>query len=67
MTDYIPDYTEQFNRHEARLASELERYPECAWCGEHITTESLFDIDDMLYHPECAVECFKKDTEDYID
>lgn len=43
----------------------LNKKPICCRCGRHIQDENLFDINDELYHEECAFDEFRKWTEDY--
>ena len=43
------------------------RLPICERCGEHIQDENLWDIDGVLYCPECAKEEFERQTENYIE
>ncbi len=44
----------------------LARRPVCSFCGQPIQEDDLFDIKGDLYHVNCAVESFQKNTEDYI-
>lgn len=62
---YVPDNYDAFERHEADQEAQLERCPKCAYCGEPIQEDYLFDIDGELYHEDCAKELFRKDTENY--
>lgn len=67
MTDYIPDYTEQFNRYEAEREAAISHYPKCDYCGERILDEFLFDLEGDIVCEGCMKEHFRKHTEDYID
>ena len=67
MPDYIPDYTEQFNRYEAERESAISHYPKCDYCDEPILDDYLFDFDGDLCCHACLEEHFMKCTEDYID
>lgn len=62
----IPDNLDAFNRHEARQEAQLARMPKCEKCGDYIQDDDLFDIDGVLYHEDCAVDLFRKSTENYI-
>ena len=42
----------------------LSMLPVCAFCGHPIQDETLFDINGELYHENCAIEEFRKWTED---
>ena len=43
----------------------LEKLPTCCRCQHKIQSDALFDIDGRLYHEECAIEEYRKWTEDY--
>ena len=62
----MEDAYSQFKSRERRLEAWLRKRPVCCYCGEHIQDEQLFDIEGELYHEECLVANFRKDTEDYI-
>ncbi len=42
------------------------RLPTCGGCGEKITGEYLYDVDDELFCEECFNERYRKNVEDYI-
>ncbi len=42
-----------FDRYEADREAELEKLPECAYCGERITEAFAFHIDGEWYHKDC--------------
>lgn len=62
----MEDAYSHFKSRERRQEAWLRKRPVCCYCGEHIQDEKLFDIEGELYHEECLVENFRKDTEDYI-
>lgn len=66
MSQYIPDYTDLFNEHEARQQRWEDKYPKCDSCGKRITTEKFFNVDGTYYCLDC-MEDFKVDTEDYME
>jgi len=45
---------------------ELERLPKCSECGERITDDECWVVNDEIYCPECAEKNFRKWTEDYM-
>ena len=63
----IPDNYDQFLKHDREEAKWLDSLPKCDYCGEPIQDDDLFDIDDVLYHMDCAKEEFMKPTENYVD
>lgn len=62
----MEDAYSQWQSRECRQEAWLRKRPVCCYCGEHIQDEQLFDIEGELYHEECLVANFRKDTEDYI-
>ena len=42
-----------FDRYEQDREAELEKLPECAYCGEKITDAYAFHIDGEWYHKDC--------------
>ena len=42
-----------FDRYETERERELERCPECSYCGEKITDAFAFHIDGEWYHKDC--------------
>lgn len=59
------DNYDVWEAHESELEAERSKYPVCAYCGEPITDEVLFDVSGELYHKKCAVHEFCKYTDDY--
>lgn len=55
-----------FEEYDAERESELESLPVCAWCGEFIQTEFLYEVADGLVCENCMDEC-KHSTENYTD
>ena len=60
------DPLEDFARHDAEQARELEKLPICAECGEPIQTEECYEINDELVCPDCLEYHYRKEVEDYI-
>ena len=58
--DFYRDYEEE-------QAKELEKYPKCSVCGEYITDEYYFDINDEFMCEECLKDNFRKSVDDYIE
>ena len=62
----LPDYTDLQEQHDKELEDELDKYPVCEWCHEHITDEDLWLINDGIICKECLDYYFKRKTEDYV-
>ena len=56
---------EMESRRTDQAEAELDKLPTCEHCREKIQDEHLIDIDDFLYHEECFLGLYRKDTEDY--
>lgn len=61
---YIPDYYDLHDRYEAEREKELEKLPECCYCGEHIQQDYAYCINDEWICDDC-IDFFRKavDTE----
>lgn len=55
-----------FDRWEAEREAELERLPECTYCGDKIQDDYLYEINDELICERCLRENFRKETNDYV-
>ena len=55
----IPDIEDIYDAYERRQAQELEKYPKCEWCENHITDERLYVIDGELVCEKCIEERHK--------
>lgn len=64
---YCPDNYDLYTAHEARQQRELERLPVCSECDNPIQTEKFFLINDEFICPQCLIDNYRKDTEDYIE
>ena len=68
---YCPDNYDAFVWHEAEREREEKEWrsklPECSECGEKITDEDCYEINDELICPECIEANHKKRTENYMD
>ena len=63
---YSDDPIRDFLRHEAKRERELEKFPECSECGEKITDEYLYEINDELICEECLNRYHRRSVDDYI-
>ena len=45
---------------------QLERLPECSYCGEKIQKEFLYCINDEVICEDCLNDHFRKSVDDYI-
>lgn len=62
---YCPDNYDQFKKKDKLDSDWLRSLPVCEYCGHEIQDEKLLDLDGSLYHVDCALAEFQKDTEDY--
>ena len=58
--DYIPDYNEICDRHDAKEQAKLDNLPKCVYCDEAITSEYLFDLDGDITCESCLVLRYRK-------
>lgn len=63
---YCPDNLDMFERHEAEREAELQKLPECDYCGEYVTGEHFFLINDEVICPDCLNEHFRKDVSEHV-
>lgn len=49
----LPDNYDLWVQHEQDREAELERCPECSYCGEKISDAFAFRIDGEWYHKDC--------------
>ena len=61
--DPVADYA----RWEAEQARDLAKLPICADCGEPITDDHFFLINDECICPACLDAGYRKWTDDYIE
>ena len=66
MSDYIPDYAEQYAEYEARLEREAKKLPKCDCCGERIFTEQFYNIEGNYICEEC-IRDYLVYTEEYME
>ena len=57
---YVPDVYDQWERHEQKQQSEMDKLPECCYCDEPIQDEYCYEINDELICVECLNEHFIK-------
>ena len=58
--DFYRDYEEEQEK-------ELEKYPVCSVCGEYITDEHYYDINDEFMCEECLKDNFRKSVDEYLE
>ncbi len=63
---YIPDYNDLHDRYEAEREKELEKLPECCYCGEHIQQDYAYCINDEWICDDC-IDFFRKSVESFIE
>jgi formylmethanofuran dehydrogenase subunit E len=63
----LPDNYDLWERHDRERERELEKYPLCDNCREHITDEHFYNINGTFICETCLNEDFRKRTEDYME
>lgn len=53
-------------RYEAEITRELTRRPICFNCGEHIQSETFYEINNRIVCPDCLESDYARSVEDYI-
>ena len=66
MSDYIPDYSDLFNQHDAEQERALRKHPKCDCCGNRIVDDKFYNIEGTYICMVC-IEDYKVDTEDYME
>lgn len=65
--DYIPDYNDLYDAHEAEEERWLSKRPECDCCGQLITDDSFYIIDGTYFCEECLNAKYRVWTDNYIE
>ena len=60
----VPDNYDMWAAHDAEQERELAKLPVCCECGEHIQSETCFEINDEIICEECLERNHKKYTDD---
>lgn len=64
---YMPDYNDLYDRYQRQQESELARLPKCSCCGEAITDEHFYLINDEKICQACLDDNHRRFTDDYIE
>lgn len=64
--EYTDNPVADAERYMAEQERELQKLPKCSECGEHITSDECWVIENEVYCPDCAEELFCRYTENYI-
>ena len=64
--EYTDNPVADAERYMAEQERELQKLPKCSECGERITSDECWVIENEIYCPECAEKLFCKWTENYI-
>ena len=62
---YSNDPAADYERYVSAQEKELEKYPICDYCGERITDDYFYEIDEQVYCKECLTVC-KRTVEEYV-
>lgn len=61
------DPVADFMHYDAEQAREMEKLPICEDCGEPITEDHFYEINDVYICPNCLEAGYRREIEDYID
>lgn len=64
---YTDDPVADFHSYDAELEAELQKLPECDYCGETIRTDYFYLVNDDIICPGCMNKHFRKDVSEYVD
>lgn len=62
----IPDNYDRWKKHDAEQQAELEKYPVCCNCENHIQDDYLYNIHGEIFCEDCVNTLFAEEVEDYI-
>lgn len=63
---YTDNPAADYARYDAAQKAQEDKLPKCAYCGEPIQDDFLYDFDGMLICEVCLEKNHRKWTEDYI-
>jgi formylmethanofuran dehydrogenase subunit E len=63
---YIPDNYDLWEEHEAEQSRQLDKMPECSYCGEKIQDDFCYEINDEIICEECLNTIFRKAVDDLV-
>lgn len=64
---YSDDPIADFERHDAKQQSELEKLPRCSECDEPIQDDFCYEINDELICDNCMRDNHRKSVDDFIE
>ena len=67
MSFYTDDPIADFARHDAEQQREMDKLPECNECGQPITDECCWEINDELICNACLLVNHRKFTDDFME
>ena len=62
----LADNYELWTQHDAEQERDLEKLPECSYCGAKIQDEFMYCINDEFICEKCLNENHRKNTEDFM-
>ncbi len=62
----MTDVYDLWAAHDAELEAELQKLPECDYCGCKIQDDHFFLINDEIICEECLNDNFRKEVDDYV-
>ena len=56
-----------FDRYDAKQQRELDKLPVCVDCGEAVTDDHFYLINDEVICPDCLDAGYRKAVDDYVE
>lgn len=66
MLKYTDDPVADFHAYDDEQQKWLDSLPVCAECGQPITDEECYEINDEIICPECLKDNYRRWTEDVL-
>ena len=63
---YTDDPVRDFEAYDRQQQNVLDKYPVCEECGNPITDEDCYEVEDSLICEQCLKDNHKKKTDNYI-
>ena len=64
---WTDDPSRDWDRYCIEQDKEIAKLPKCEICGEHITDDHLYHINDEFYCEDCLIRHCRKRTEYFIN
>ena len=62
---HVPDNYDAWEAYDTEQERQAEQIPECDYCGEKVSGDHYYFINDDVICPECLESYYRKDIEFY--